>query len=57
MFLRFFFKKKFDLVQSGLEEILGNAIHQCLETSNKLRINLRVAAFVNAINKIDNQCK
>lgn len=41
------------MVQSGLEEIMGDAIHQCLETSEKLRINLRIAAFVNAINKID----
>lgn len=44
-------------MHSGLEEILGNALNQCLETSVKLRVNLRIAAFVNAINKIDQHYK
>ncbi len=41
-----------DLVYTGLENIMSIALRQTVETSQKKNINLRLAAYVNAINRI-----
>ncbi|EGR33892.1 hypothetical protein IMG5_032480, partial [Ichthyophthirius multifiliis] len=41
-----------DLVLSGLEEGFERSLNESIETSNKLNINLRQAAYVNALQKL-----
>jgi glutamate dehydrogenase (NAD(P)+) len=41
-----------DIVYAGLEEIMSSATNEVLATALHKNIDLRTAAFVNAINKI-----
>ena len=41
-----------DIVYAGLEEIMSSATNEVIETALSKNIDLRTAAFVNAINKI-----
>jgi len=40
------------LVYSGLEEIMCGAVEDTKTTAKRLNVSLRIAAFVNAIEKI-----
>mmetsp|Transcript_15460 Transcript_15460/g.15436 ORF Transcript_15460/g.15436 Transcript_15460/m.15436 type:complete len:496 (+) Transcript_15460:27-1514(+) len=42
-----------DLVYSGLEQIMSEAVHETKETSERLGVNLRIAAYVNSLQRID----
>ena len=44
---------EFDIVVSGLQEIMEIAIQETLETAKKLNVSLRIAAYVNSINRLD----
>lgn len=41
-----------DLVYGGLEDVMTEAVKETKETSIKLGVNLRIAAYVNALNRI-----
>jgi len=41
-----------DIVRSGLEEAMSTACEETLATSKAFRCNLRMAAYINALNKI-----
>lgn len=41
-----------DLVYSGLEDVMCDAVAETKKTSQELDVNLRIAAFVNALNRI-----
>jgi len=41
-----------DIVYSGLEEIICSAVEETVQTSMKLNCSFRLAAYVNAIEKI-----
>lgn len=45
--------KKFDIVMSGLQEMMEIAVEETLETSNVMNVSLRIAAYVNSINKLN----
>jgi len=40
------------LVYSGLEEVMCGAVEETKATADRLRVSLRIAAFVNAIEKV-----
>lgn len=42
-----------NLVYSGLEQIMTEAVQETKETSQKLGVNLRIAAYVNALKRIE----
>lgn len=42
-----------DIVRSGLEDSMHTAVNETVTTAAKLDINYRMAAFVNALNKIE----
>ena len=42
-----------NLVYSGLEQIMTEAVHETKETSQKLGVNLRIAAYVNSLKRIE----
>lgn len=42
-----------DIVYSGLEETMGQAVHETLETAKKFEVSYRVAGFINALKSID----
>jgi glutamate dehydrogenase (NAD(P)+) len=41
-----------DIVYAGLEEIMSTATDEVITTALSMNVDLRTAAFVNAINKI-----
>ena len=41
-----------DLVYSGIDNIMTIALEQTVKTANEKNISLRLAAYVNAINRI-----
>lgn len=41
-----------DLVYGGLEDVMVEAVEETKQTSMKLGVNLRIAAYVNALNRI-----
>lgn len=41
-----------DIVYSGLEEVMCAAVDETMATAKRLGVNLRIAAFVNAIEKV-----
>lgn len=41
-----------DIVYSGLEEVMTTAVRETKETFVNLNVSMRIAAYVNAINKI-----
>jgi len=41
-----------DLVYSGLEEVMCSAVEETRATSKRLNVSLRIAAYVNAIEKL-----
>lgn len=41
-----------DIVYSGLEEVMCSAVEETKDTSKNLGVSLRIAAYVNAINKV-----
>lgn len=45
--------EEIDLVYSGLEDIMCNAVAEVKETSKRLGISLRLAGYVNAINRVN----
>eukprot|EP00361_Fabrea_salina_P003950 CAMPEP_0202425500 /NCGR_PEP_ID=MMETSP1345-20130828/137_1 /ASSEMBLY_ACC=CAM_ASM_000843 /TAXON_ID=342563 /ORGANISM="Fabrea Fabrea salina" /LENGTH=490 /DNA_ID=CAMNT_0049035745 /DNA_START=1 /DNA_END=1473 /DNA_ORIENTATION=+ len=45
--------KEIDLVYSGLEDVMCEAVSETKKTSQKMDISLRLAAYVNAIKRID----
>ena len=42
-----------DIVYAGLDEIMSAATEEVIKTSLNRRVDLRTAAFVTAINKLD----
>lgn len=38
---------------SGLQEIMGIAVQETLDTAHKMNVSLRIAAYVNSINRLD----
>lgn len=44
--------KEIDIVYAGLEEIMSAATDEVIETALNKQIDLRTAAFMNAINKM-----
>jgi glutamate dehydrogenase (NAD(P)+) len=44
--------RELDLVRSGLEEVMCEAVREVKTTADSLRVSLRVAAYVNSINRI-----
>ena len=45
--------REIDLVYSGLEQIMSEAVEETVKTSKELGVNLRIAAFVNSIKRIE----
>lgn len=43
---------EFDIVKSGLEEIMCSSTMECINTSLKKKVDLRTAAYLNAINRL-----
>lgn len=43
---------EFDIVKSGLEEIMCSSTNECINTSLKSNVDLRTAAYLNAINRL-----
>lgn len=41
-----------DLAHSGLEDTMINSFHQILKTAQDKKVSLRIAAWINAINKV-----
>lgn len=41
-----------DLVYSGLDSIMSDALQETVETSEKEKVTLRIAAYLNAIKRI-----
>ena len=41
-----------DLAHSGLEDTMINALEQILETAREKNVSLRMAAWINSINKV-----
>ena len=41
-----------NLVYSGLEQIMTEAVHETKETSQRLGVNLRIAAYVNSLKRV-----
>ena len=37
---------------SGLEEIMSSAVEQTMSTANRLKVSFRIAAYVNALEKV-----
>lgn len=44
---------EFDIVMSGLQQIMEIAVQDTLDTANSLNVSLRIAAYVNSINKLN----
>ena len=44
--------REVDIVYAGLEEIMSDAAEQVIKTSIEKNIDMRTAAFVNAINEL-----
>jgi glutamate dehydrogenase (NAD(P)+) len=44
--------RELDLVRSGLEEVMCEAVREVKTTADSLGVSLRVAAYVNSINRI-----
>jgi len=42
-----------DLVYSGLEDTMCKGMQETVETARKLGVSYRIAAFVNALNKME----
>jgi hypothetical protein len=40
-------------VVSGLQQVMEIAIQETLETAKQLGVSLRIAAYVNSINRLD----
>jgi glutamate dehydrogenase (NAD(P)+) len=43
---------EFDIVKSGLEEIMCSSTNEVINTSLKKKVDLRTAAYMNAINRL-----
>lgn len=42
-----------DIVYAGLEEIMSSATNEVIKTSINRKVDLRTAAYINAINRLD----
>ena len=42
-----------DIVYAGLEEVMSSATQQVIKTSLNRKVDLRTAAYINAINRFD----
>lgn len=42
-----------DIVYAGLEEIMSSSTNEVISTSINRKVDLRTAAFINAINRLD----
>ena len=42
-----------DIVHAGLEEVMSSAADEVIETSLNRKVDLRTAAFINSITKLD----
>jgi glutamate dehydrogenase (NAD(P)+) len=42
-----------DIVYAGLEEIMSSSTSEVIKTSLNRRVDLRTAAYINAINRLD----
>ena len=42
-----------DIVCAGLEEVMTSATEEVIETSLKNKVDLRTAAYINSITKLD----
>ena len=44
--------REVDIVYAGLEEIMSDAAEKVIETAIERKLDMRTAAFVNAINRL-----
>ena len=42
-----------DIVYAGLDEVMSQATREVIDTSLNRKVDLRTAAYINAINKLD----